>query len=62
MNHPEIDANTGEKTRKIIDKVYTIINKTKFIICDILFLSGGKNRMENKIYNTSKKKSIKLKI
>ena len=34
MNHPEVDANTGEETGKIIDKVYTIINKTKFIICD----------------------------
>lgn len=34
INHSEIDANTGEETGKIIDKVYTIINKTKFIICD----------------------------
>lgn len=34
MNHPEIDENTGEETGKIIDKVYTVINKTKFIICD----------------------------
>lgn len=34
MKHPEIDENTGEETGQIIDKVYTIINKTKFIICD----------------------------
>lgn len=34
MKHPEIDEITGEETEKIIDKVYTVINKTKFIICD----------------------------
>ena len=36
FNEPyiSIDANTGKETGKIIDKVYTIINKTKFIICD----------------------------
>lgn len=34
MKHPEIDETTGEETGKIIDKVYTVINKTKFIICD----------------------------
>jgi len=34
MNHPEIDPNTNEETGNTIDKVYTIINKTKFILCD----------------------------
>jgi hypothetical protein len=34
MDHDDIDVNTGEKTGLHIDKVVTIINKTKFIICD----------------------------
>lgn len=34
MRHPEVDELSGKETGKIIDKVYTIINKTKFIICD----------------------------
>jgi hypothetical protein len=34
LNHAEIDQNTGEPTGKQIDRVGTVINKTKFIICD----------------------------
>lgn len=34
MFHPDIDLNTGEATGKQIDRVVTVINKTKFIICD----------------------------
>lgn len=34
LNHADIDANTGIPTGLWIDKVITIINKTKFIICD----------------------------
>jgi hypothetical protein len=32
MKHPEIDSQTNLPTGKMIDKVITLINKTKFII------------------------------
>jgi hypothetical protein len=34
MLHDELDVTTGKPTGFIVDKVITIINKTKFIICD----------------------------
>ena len=34
LNHPDIESNTGLTTGEHIDKVVTVINKTKFIICD----------------------------
>jgi hypothetical protein len=34
LDHDDIDPNTGESTGKKIDRVVTVINKTKFIICD----------------------------
>lgn len=34
LDHDDIDSNTGESTGKRIDRVVTVINKTKFIICD----------------------------
>ncbi len=34
LDHEDIDINTGEPTGARIDRVVTIINKTKFIICD----------------------------
>jgi hypothetical protein len=34
LDHQDIDANTGKPTGVQIDKVITIINKTKFILCD----------------------------
>jgi hypothetical protein len=34
LDHDDIDPNTGESTGKRIDRVVTVINKTKFIICD----------------------------
>ena len=34
MDHDDFNPNTGEKTGERVDKVVTVINKTKFIICD----------------------------
>ena len=34
LNHEYLDLNTGLPTGQYIDKVITVINKTKFIICD----------------------------
>lgn len=34
LNHEDIDSNTGEPTGQWIDKVVTVINKTKLVICD----------------------------
>lgn len=34
LDHEEIDVNTGLPTGKWVDRVGTVINKTKFIICD----------------------------
>lgn len=34
FDHDEIDLNTGLTTGRRIDRVGTIINKTKFILCD----------------------------
>ena len=34
LDHEDIDPNTGESTGRRIDKVVTVINKTKFILCD----------------------------
>ena len=34
LNHDDIDPNTGLPTGDRVDRVVTVINKTKFIICD----------------------------
>ena len=34
LNHDIIDPNTGIPTGERVDRVVTVINKTKFIICD----------------------------
>ena len=34
LMHEDIDLNTGLPTGQQVDKVITIINKTKFILCD----------------------------
>lgn len=34
LDHEDIDPNTGEFTGRRIDRVVTVINKTKFILCD----------------------------
>ena len=34
LSHEDIDANTGIPTGDYVDRVVTVINKTKFIICD----------------------------
>lgn len=34
INHDEIDLKTSKPTGRRVDRVVTIINKTKFILCD----------------------------
>lgn len=34
LDHEDIDVNTGLATGDYVDRVVTVINKTKFIICD----------------------------
>ena len=34
MDHPDLDVNTGEPTGKYIDRVITVIKKTKFFLND----------------------------
>ncbi len=34
MDHEDFNPSTGEKTGERVDKVVTVISKTKFIICD----------------------------
>lgn len=34
QNHADVNINTGEFTGNWVDRVSTLINKTKFIICD----------------------------
>lgn len=34
LDHEDIDINTGIPTGERVDRVVTVINKTKFIICD----------------------------
>lgn len=34
LNHQEINTETNKPTGAYVDKVYTVINKTKLILCD----------------------------
>jgi hypothetical protein len=34
LDHDEVDVTTGKSTGSRVDRVVTVINKTKFIICD----------------------------